>query len=280
MVAHLHAKNTFGMVAASMAIDKASDMASKYGIGVVAVNHSNHYGMGATYLLRAIKRGFGAMAFTNASRAMPAWGSREALLGTSPFAVGVPGGKLGDFVLDMSPCVAARGKIRKAARRGETIPEGYALDAEGKPTTDPEAALQGGTVLPIGGPKGSGLAMMMDIFGGLMSGAAFAGEVNDQYQNLKEPQNVGHWFMVFKPDLFLDGGAVELHERMDTLMRTVRDSDKAAGVDRIWTSGEIEARMQMIRTRDGIPFTQGEVDVLHALADQVGATARLQEAIR
>ncbi|KAF2255172.1 Malate/L-lactate dehydrogenase [Trematosphaeria pertusa] len=275
VIAHLDAKNTFGMVAASLAIDKASAIADTYGIGLVAVKHSNHYGMAATYLLRAMKRGFAAIAFTNAARSMPAWGSKEPLLGTSPFAVGVPGGEMGDFVLDMSPSVAARGKIRKAARRGEKIPEGYALDAEGKPTTDPEAALEG-TVLPIGGPKGSGLAMMMDIFGGVISGAAFAGGVNDQYKNLKEPQNVGHWFIVFRPDVFLAGGAEELRARMDTLMRTVRQSEKAAGVDRIWTSGEIEANMQMQREAEGIPFTRGEVEALHALADGIGVNARLE----
>jgi LDH2 family malate/lactate/ureidoglycolate dehydrogenase len=278
VIAYLDAKNTFGMVAASLAIDKAADMAEIYGMGVVAVNHSNHYGMAATYLLRAIKRGFAAMAFTNASRAMPAWGSKEALLGTSPFAVGVPGGARGDFVLDMSPSVAARGKIRKAARRGEKIPEGYALDAEGKPTTDAHAALQG-TVLPIGGPKGSGLATMMDIFAGVMSGAAFAGEINDQYKNLEQPQNVGHWLMVFRPDVFVGGGVMEFRDRMDTLMKKIRDSEKAAGVDKIWTSGEIEAHIHNLREKDGIPLTKGEVDALHALADEAGVAYRLKEAI-
>lgn len=87
--------------------------------------------MAATYLLRAIKAGFAAFAFTDASRSMPPWGAKEPLFGTSPFAVGIPGGEKGDFVLDISPSVAARGKIRKAARRGEKIPEGYALDEEG-----------------------------------------------------------------------------------------------------------------------------------------------------
>lgn len=275
VIAHLDAKNTFGMWAATLAIDKGIEMAKTYGIGMVAVKHSNHYGMAATYLLRAIKQGFAAMAFTNASRSMPAWGSKESLLGTSPFAVGVPGGELGDFVLDMSPSVAARGKIRKAARRGEKIPEGYALDAEGKSTTDPTAAL-GGTVLPIGGPKGSGLAMMMDIFGGVMSGAAFAGGVKDQYNNMDEAQNVGHWFLVVKPDAFLEGGAAELKQRMDTLLKAVRDSEKAAGVERIWTSGEIEAEMERQRETDGIPLTRREVDALHNLAEVAGTDARLE----
>ncbi|CAL5875054.1 uncharacterized protein PFLUO_LOCUS9358 [Penicillium psychrofluorescens] len=277
VMALLDAKNTFGFVAASLAIDKGVEMAQTYGMGVVAVKHSNHYGMAATYLLRAIKKGCAAMAFTNASRSMPPWGAKEALLGTSPFAVGVPGGEAGDFILDMSPSVAARGKIRKAARRGEKIPEGYALDAEGRSTTDPEAALAGGVVLPIGGPKGSGLAMMMDMFGGLMSGAAFAGGVNDQYKNLKEPQDVGHWFLVFRPEVFLDGGMEELKGRMDTLLTRVRECDKAAGVERIYTSGEIEAGMEGKRRAEGIPYSRGEVDALHALATQAGVDFKLEE---
>ncbi|KAL2858532.1 Malate/L-lactate dehydrogenase [Aspergillus pseudoustus] len=274
VMAHLDAQNTLGFIAASLAIDKGIEMARAYGVGIVAVRRSNHYGMAATYLLRATKEGFAAMAFTNASRSMPAWGSKEPLLGTSPFAVGVPGGEKGDFVLDMSPSVAARGKIRKAARRGEKIPEGYALDAEGRPTTDPDAAL-GGVVLPIGGPKGSGLAMMMDIFGGVMSGAAFAGEVNDQYKDLERPQNVGHWFLVFRSEVFLDGGLEELRGRMDTLLERVRGSERAAGVERIYTSGEIEAEVEAKRRQEGIPYSRGEIDALNALAESAGVDVRL-----
>src|SRR5437588_571389 len=126
-------------------------------------------------------------------RRVPPWGGREGLLGTNPFAAGAPGGALAPFLLDMSPAVAARGKIRRAERRGESIPLGYALDAQGHPTADPKAAL-GGVVLPIGGYKGSGLSMMMDIFGGVLSGAGYAGEVADQYKVFDRPQNVGHFF--------------------------------------------------------------------------------------
>lgn len=275
-MALLDAQNTFGFVAGSLAVDTCIEMAKTYGMGMVAVRNSNHYGMGATYVLRAIQQGFACFAYTNASRAMPPWGGAEALLGTSPLAVGVPGGEEGDFVLDMAPCVAARGKIRKAARRGESIPDGYALDREGRPTTDPAAALDGGVVLPVGGPKGSGLAMMMDIFGGVMSGSAFAGGVNDQYKVLDKPQNVGHWFLVFRPEVFLDGGVAEFKERMDVLLRTVRGSKKAHGFDRIYVSGEIEAQVEVQRTKEGIPLTQTEVDILHELAKQSGVTTRLE----
>lgn len=108
IMASLDAQHTFGFVAGSLAIDKACEMAETFGFGVVGVKNSGHYGMAATYLLRAMEKGFAAFAFTNASRSMPAWGSKEALLGTSPFAVGLPGGGKGDFVLDMSPSVVAR----------------------------------------------------------------------------------------------------------------------------------------------------------------------------
>ena len=111
-----------------------------------------------------------------------AWGAKQMLLGTNPFCMAAPAGKHRPIILDMSPAVAARGKIRKAERRGEKIPLGYALDAQGRPTTDPKAALAGGVVLPIGEHKGSGLSMFMDIFGGVISGANFGGDVGDQYK--------------------------------------------------------------------------------------------------
>lgn len=276
VMALVDANNTFGFIAGKLAVDKGIEMAKVYGMGAVAVRNSNHYGMGATYVLHAVRQGFACLAYTNASRAMPPWGGAEPILGTSPFAVGVPGGEEGDFILDMSPCVAARGKIRKAARRGETIPEGYALDNQGRSTTDPVAALDGGVVLPMGGPKGSGLAMMMDVFGGVMSGSAFAGGVNDQYKVMDKPQNVGHWFLVFRPEIFLDGGVKEFKSRMDILMRKVRESKKAEGFDRIYVSGEIEAAVESQRSREGLPYTQAEIDTLHELAQRAGVENRLE----
>lgn len=273
VMASLDAQNTFGFVAAYKAIDHAVSMAATFGVGIVGVKNSNHFGMAANYLLRAIEKGYAAMVFTNASRSMPAWGSKEPLLGTSPFAVGLPGGDKGGFVLDMSPSVVARGKVRKAARRNESIPEGWMLDSQGQATTDPVAALAG-TVLPIGGPKGSGIAMMMDIFGGLLTGSAYGGDVKDQFSDFENPQRVGHWFMVFRPDMFLDSEE-QYRERMEVLVERVRASDKAAGVERIFIPGEIEAEKELAQKTGGIPYTRGEVDALHQLADQVGSDARL-----
>src|SRR5262245_11827085 len=181
VAASLDGQDAFGFVVGMRAIDEAIAMAREFGLGLVSVRRSTHFGMAASYVMPALEAGCIALVFSNASPAMPPWGGREGLLGTNPFAAGAPGGDLPPFLLDMSPAVAARGKIRRAERRREKIPLGYALDAEGRPTSDPKAAL-GGVVLPIGGYKGSGLSMLMDILGGLISGAGYAGQVADQYK--------------------------------------------------------------------------------------------------
>jgi LDH2 family malate/lactate/ureidoglycolate dehydrogenase len=263
--ASLDGQNGLGFVVATRAMEQAVELARTAGVGVVSARHSTHFGMAAAYVLQAIEAGMIGMIMTNASRAMPAWGSRTSLLGTSPVAVAAPGGSLGPFVLDMSPAVAARGKIRMALRRGETIPLGYALDAEGRATTDPAAALQG-VVLPIGGPKGSGLAMMMDIFGGVISGAAFAGGVGDQYKDYDRPQDVGHFFLALKPDLFLSRADYE--RRMDELVRAIRESEPAEGFTEVLVPGEVEARSAERRSSEGIPYSRDEVSSLQAEAAQ------------
>jgi len=177
---------------------------------------------------------------------------------------------LAPFLLDMSPAVAARGKIRRAERRGESIPLGYALDAQGRPTTDPKAAL-GGVVLPIGGYKGSGLSMMMDIFGGVISGAAFGGDVADQYKVFDRPQDVGHFFLAMRANLFIPEH--EYRARMDTLVQRVRDCPKADGFDEILVPGEPEAGHEAERRRTGIPYSRGEIAVLQEEAVKAGVPA-------
>ena len=266
VAAALDGRNGLGFVVGTRAMAEAIAMARESGLGVVAVRRSTHFGMAATYVLQALEAGMASLVFTNASRAMPPWGAREPLLGTSPLAAGVPGGKLAPFVLDMSPSIAARGKIRIAEKRGEKIPLGWALDGEGRPTTDPTAALAG-VVLPIGGPKGSGLAMMMDIFGGVLSGAAYAGDVGDQYKAFDRPQDVGHFFLALRPDLFVPMD--EVRARMDTLVARVKACPRAEGVDEILMPGEIESRLAATRARSGIPYG-AEIDAVQAEAKRAG----------
>ena len=261
--ARLDGGNGLGFVVATRAVAAATELAETQGTGLVGVHRSTHFGMAANYLLQAAEAGYASLVFTNASRAMPPWGGRARLLGTSPVGAGVPGPEGGvPFILDMSPSVAARGKIRKAAREGRPIPEGYALDADGRPTTDPEAALKG-VVLPMGGPKGSGLSMLMDILSGVLTGAGFAGGVGDQYKDFDRPQNVGHFVFVLRPDLFMDRAAFA--GRMAELVATVKDNPRAEGFDEILIAGEPEARLEAARRADGIPYRRADLAPLVAL---------------
>jgi LDH2 family malate/lactate/ureidoglycolate dehydrogenase len=256
VAAALDGENGFGFVVGTRAMREAISIAREFGLGVVSVRRSTHFGMAASYVLEALDAGLISLVFSNASPAMPPWGARTALLGTNPFAAGAPAGRHPAFLLDMSPAVAARGKIRRAERRGEKIPLGYALDGDGRPTSDPKAALAG-VVLPIGTYKGSGLSMLMDIFGGVISGASYGGDVGDQYKSYDRPQNVGHFFLAMKPDLFVS--KADYRDRMDTLIERVHTCPTAHGVDEVLMPGEPERRHEEERRRSGIPYSANEV---------------------
>jgi LDH2 family malate/lactate/ureidoglycolate dehydrogenase len=265
VVAHVDAHNGFGFVAAKAGMAAAIESAKTYGIGMASVAHSNHYGMAAWLVQEAIDAGMMSLVFTNSSPALPVWGGRSKLMGVSPIACGAPG-KDHSFILDMAPSVAARGKIYKAKRRGEKIPMDWALDGEGKPTDDPAKALEG-VMLPMGGPKGSALSVMMDVFSGVLSGSAFAGQVTGPYDPSK-PSDVGHFLVAIKPDLFMS--LDDFRERMEYLYERVVSSDKAAGVDRIYFPGELEQIAEQERLKSGIPLVQAEIDALNKEATLVG----------
>jgi LDH2 family malate/lactate/ureidoglycolate dehydrogenase len=265
VVAQVDGKNGFGFLAAHLGMKTAIAAAGEYGIGMVSVKHSNHFGMSAWIVQQAVDAGMMSLVFTNSSPALPVWGGKEKMMGVSPIACGAPGGKQPPFILDMAPSVAARGKIYKALRRGEKIPGDWALDAEGRQTTDPAAAL-GGVMLPMGGPKGSALAIMMDVFSGVLSGSAFAGHVTNPYDPSK-PADVGHFLVAIKPDLFM--GLDEFKERMDYLYQRVTGSERMEGVDRIYFPGEIEQMRQGDRLANGIPYAQSEVSALNEEARKV-----------
>ena len=268
MAGALDGQDAFGFVVATKAMAEAIDMAGEFGVGIVSARRSTHFGMAANYALQAMELGYIGIVFTNASKAMPPWGGREGLLGTSPIAVAAPGGAEMPFDLDMSPAVAARGKIRRAARRGQPIPLGYALDAKGRQTTDPNVALDGGTVQPIGGPKGSALAMLMDVMGGVISGAAFGGDVRNHFEEYDQPQNVGHFIMAMKPDLFVSRD--EYSRRMDTLVQRVHACPTAEGFDEVIMPGERERRLEADHRRIGVPFHAKEVAALQEAAAKAG----------
>jgi LDH2 family malate/lactate/ureidoglycolate dehydrogenase len=269
-VSSLDGANGFGYLVATRAMAESIASARSFGVGIAGARRSTHFGIAANYVLQAIDAGLIGMVFTNASATMPPWGGHKPILGTSPLAVGAPGGRLGPFVLDMASSVVARGKIRKSLRMQEAIPEGWALDADGRPTTDPAKALQG-TILPVGGPKGSGLAMMMDIFSGVLTGAAFGGDVADQFKDFKRPQNVGHFFVALRPDLFVS--LDEYKTRMDTLIQRIHDCPPAEGFSEVLVAGEPESRMESMRRERGIPYAASDLITLNEEAAKAGLPA-------
>ncbi|KAK7427194.1 hypothetical protein QQZ08_006307 [Neonectria magnoliae] len=266
VVAQVDGQNGFGFVAAHLGMAAAIESARVYGIGMASIKHSNHFGMSAWLVQQALDADMMSLVFTNSSPALPAWGGRSKLMGVSPIACGAPGkAPTSNFILDMAPSVAARGKIYKAKRRGEKIPLDWALDAEGRQTDDPAAALEG-VMLPMGGPKGSALSIMMDVFSGVLSGSAFAGHVTNPYDPSR-PADVGHFLIAIKPDLFMS--LDEFRDRMQYLYDRVVGGDKATGVDRIYFPGELEQLAQAEREKTGIPLVQAEIDALNEEAKKV-----------
>jgi LDH2 family malate/lactate/ureidoglycolate dehydrogenase len=268
VVAQIDGHNSFGFLSAHLGINTAISMAKEYGIGMASVKHSNHFGMSAWIVQQALDANMMSLVFTNSSPALPVWGGKEKLMGVSPIACGAPGKEGGrDFILDMAPSVAARGKIYKAKRRGEKIPLDWALDREGERTDDPAKALDG-VMLPMGGPKGSALAIMMDVFSGVLSGSKFAGAVRGPYDETGEA-DVGHFFVVLRPDLFMDLG--EFRERMGVLYDKAVGCEKMKGVERIYFPGEIEQITHEERMKTGIPFVEAEIEALNREAELVGS---------
>ncbi len=268
MIGKLDGQNGFGFVVGSKAMAAAIEMAREFGLSIVGIRRSTHYGMAANYVLQALDAGLISLVFSNASPGMPPWGGRKAIIGTNPFAAGAPAGMELPFDLDMSPAVAARGKIRRAARRGESIPLGYALDKQGRATTDPNVALDGGVVQPIGGPKGSGISMLMDILGGVITGAGSGGDVGNQFLDYDRPQNVGHFFLVMKPDLFVSKD--EYFKNMDRLVQRVHACPTAEGFSEVIMPGERERRFEVKHRRTGVPYAKKEVDAMQAEAAKAG----------
>jgi LDH2 family malate/lactate/ureidoglycolate dehydrogenase len=233
-ISHVDCNNSIGFVAADTAIKIAIKNAKKTGIGLVAVKNSGHYGLSGYYAEQAVKKGLIVMVFTNAPPAVAPHGALKSLFGTNPICFGTPTGSKVPFILDTSISMINRGKIRVAVREGRKIPEGVALDKFGKPTTDPKKALEG-VQLPIAGFRGSGLAWMVDILSGVVTGGNHAGRVKDPFTDFSGPQNIGHLFFVLKPNLFV-GNA--FNKRIKDNIKTIKKLPKINGVKEILYPGQ------------------------------------------
>ena len=232
-ISHIDANNSIGFVAADIAIKTAIQNAKKTGIGMVAVKNSGHYGLSGYYAEQAVKKNQVAMIYTNAPPAIAPYGASKSLFGTNPICFGTPTGSKVPFILDTSISMINRGKIRLAERKNKKIPQGVALDKFGKPTTDAKKALSG-VQLPIAGFKGSGLAWMVDILSGVLTGSNHSGKVKDPFDDFSGPQNIGHLFITFKTNLFVK----DYNNRIRRNIRTIKNLPKIKGIKKIMYPGE------------------------------------------
>ncbi len=232
-ISHIDADNSIGFVSADLAIKTSIKHAQKTGIGMVAVKKSGHYGLSGYYAEQAVKKNLIAMIYTNAPPAVAPHGALKSLFGTNPICFGAPTGSKVPFILDTSVSMINRGKIRVAARNNQKIPEGVALDKFGKPTIDANKALEG-VQLPIAGFRGSGLAWMVDILSGVLTGGNHAGKVKDPFNDFSGPQNIGHLFITFKANLFQKN----YNQRIKNNIKTIKRLPKIKGIKEIMYPGQ------------------------------------------
>ncbi|WP_185970889.1 Ldh family oxidoreductase [Alkalicoccobacillus porphyridii] len=251
-----------GVVTATKAMRRAVEKAKKNGLAVVAIKNSTHSGMLADYSMYAAKNDCISLNMTNATASMAPWGGKTGYFGTNPMSYGLPAGKENDIIFDMATSVVARGKIALAKKNNQNIPIGWAISKEGKPTSDPHEAYEG-LVLPVGGPKGYGLALLVDSLSGLFSGAAYGPHVASLYRDLDKNQNVGNFFLVMRADLFEDLDAYK--QRTDQMINEIKNLPLAEGYDRIYLPGEIEHNHMVKAQKEGIHLSDAVLnDLIHA----------------
>lgn len=264
----IDARNGFGQVVAYKATQMAIEKAKEYGIAVVGVRNSNNFGTAGYFGDMAAREGCAAMVYANAAPAIAPTGGNKTIFGTNPLCYAYPGDEDHDpILLDMATTIAARGKIRLAAKNGEKIPMDWAIGPDGQPTDDPNVALKG-SLLPIGGYKGYGLSMFVDIFAGMLTGSHFAGEVKNLSKMDADSGN-GHLFVVIDLDKFMT--AKEKKERIANFYKAV----KACGEEgKIFMPGEIEYN-KLRKAETTVQISKKQFEEVNAVASEAGAESRL-----
>lgn len=260
--------NGVGPLVGMRTLQAAMEAARQCGIGMAFARGSNHFGPISPYCLFAAEQGFASIIGSNATTTIAPWGGSDARLGNSPLGFGVPNPGGDPFLLDMAMSVVARAKVRNAFKREERIPDTWATDRAGRPTTDPREALDG-FLLPIGGHKGYGLALLVDMFAGLLSNAAYLTHVKSWVDAPDEPQNLGHFFILI--DTRMLGSPQWLSERMIDFANILHDSPAADPAHPVIVPGEIELKKMAKQKESGIVLEPSVVTLLQQHAAHSGS---------
>ena len=251
----------FGHLTLKTATDLAITKAAEQGAAWVGVNHGNLAGPGAIWVREILSHDMiGIYGAVGGNNLVPPWGGSERLLGSNPLAIGVPGGEEPPLVLDMATTVASNGSIQLKAQQGESMPEGWMIDPDGNPLTDPTKSKEG-FLLPIGDYKGFGLAMMVGLLGGVLNGAAMGRDVTQEHPN------IGQFIAAVSVESF---GDVETFKRnVDTVARDMRDSGKLPGVEDVRLPGDASEVKRLGRIINGIPVAEGLLEGLNKVAEDL-----------
>jgi LDH2 family malate/lactate/ureidoglycolate dehydrogenase len=269
----LEGDRAFGIIVARRAMQLAMDKARAGGLGCVTARNVTHTGLVGFYPMMAARAGLVGLAMNNGPAILPPFGGTTPTYATNPFAAAFPAGRREPIVLDMATSVVAGGKLRLAAKKGLEIPDTWALDRHGKPTTDPVEAIQHGFMQWAGGYKGFGLATVVEVLGGVLSGGLFGTDVPPMKDFGREPLLTSAFYLALDPGRFMP--LDEFRARIDRLVDMVKASEQASGVEEVLIAGEPEARRTAERLREGISLSAVVREELLALARELDLAADL-----
>ena len=260
-----------GQVLTALATRDAVRRAKAHGISAVGLRNSNHFGTCMYYTLMGAREGCVMILTTNGGPAMAPWGGRKKIIGTNPWSVAAPAGSRPPFVMDMANTGVARGKIYLARNRNEPIPLGWAIDADGAPTTDPQKAIDG-IILPMAGHKGYAIAAAVDLLSGVLTGSGVLSAVHSPYKTA-EKSNCGHLMIAINIEAFQP--LAQFNARMEEFIAEIKAVPLAQGYDEVFYPGEMEARNDVKNRREGLQLPEDTLADLSRVAKLTGLESRL-----
>jgi LDH2 family malate/lactate/ureidoglycolate dehydrogenase len=260
-----------GHVLTVLAVKEAVRRARRHGIGAVAVRNSNHFGTCMYYTMMGAREGCVTLLTSNGGPAMAPWGGRKKIIGTNPWSVAAPAGRHPPFVVDMANTGVARGKIYLARNKRLPIPLGWAINAAGEPTTDPQEAIDG-IILPMAEHKGYAIAAMVDMLSGVLTGSGFLSAVHSPYKTA-DKSNCGHLMLAL--DIAAFQPLAEFNARMERFVSEIKAVPLAQGFGEVFYPGEIEANNNVRNRKEGIQFPEDTLADLKRIAVETGLESKL-----
>lgn len=250
--------NGFGHYISKKAMKSAINKAKSEGIGAVAVKNSSHCGALSYFVNQAVEENLIGIAMTHADKIVVPFGGAESFFGTNPIAFGFPAKEEDPLILDFATSTVALGKVLNARENGENIPSGWGVDKDGNDTNNPDEVV---SLTPFGGPKGYGLAMVVEIFTALLTGAAFGPHISKMYGDYDKNRELGHFFMALDPAKFV--AADIFKTRLDQMIRELREAPPSGNTEKVFAPGDIEMQTVKEREQNGIPIAASIVEFLN-----------------